>query len=273
MLYKSKITFLILVYLFLIQTGYSQKIKDKFTYKAVYQLTYKLDSLHLENVKQEDMVLYLSNNVSSFCSKAKLIKNNVVVHGNEAHTAPAALTDFQYVIIKDHKKGTLAYTQQIVEDFFYYPQKLELCNWNILNDKKMISGYMAQKATTTFAGRDYIAWFTTEIPISDGPYKFNGLPGLIIEIADTENQYVFKLKSFEKLHPEVSFNINFKNYILTTKEKLQEVYLLYRSDSFTYVKNNMKANIRIEMPPETHKYYKERFAEELKKENNHIEKN
>lgn len=41
---------------------------------------------------------------------------------------------------------------------------------------------MTQKATCDFAGRKWIAWFTTEIPIQDGPYKFYGLPCAYCEI-------------------------------------------------------------------------------------------
>lgn len=38
-------------------------------------------------------------------------------------------------------------------------------------------------------GRQWIAWFTSEIPLSEGPYKFGGLPGLILEVADSEGDY------------------------------------------------------------------------------------
>ena len=58
-----------------------------------------------------------------------------------------------------------------------------------------IAGYQCQKATTFFAGRDYEAWFTREIPVSDGPYKFSGLPGLIVKVNDTGNNYTFELTS------------------------------------------------------------------------------
>ena len=36
-------------------------------------------------------------------------------------------------------------------------------------DSKEFMNYTVHKATTTYAGRDYEAWFT-EIPINDGPY-------------------------------------------------------------------------------------------------------
>lgn len=167
-----------------------QKIKTDFEYKVTYNLTYSLDSTDVDTKKSEDMVLFLGDGISSYSSRAKLVGNSVVVKGNTGHTSPAALTDFQYIIIKNFKENTLAYTLQIVLDYFYYEQELNLFDWKLHDDTKVINGYDAQKATTRYSGRDYTAWFTSEIPIADGPFKFNGLPGLILDIADSKNHYV-----------------------------------------------------------------------------------
>ena len=71
-------------------------------------------------------------------------------------------------------------------------------DWVITNETKESDGYVMQKATTTFRGRDYIAWFTKEIPIPMGPYKFYGLPGLILEIYDTDNIYHWTITTIEE---------------------------------------------------------------------------
>ncbi|MGJ8548994.1 GLPGLI family protein [Winogradskyella wichelsiae] len=255
--------------LFLISfTVYSQKkITTDFNYKVTYNLSYSLDSTDLETKKSEDMILFLGDSISTFSSNAKLFKNSVIVKGNTAQTAKENMTDFPYVIVKNAKQNYLAYTLRIVEDYFYYEQKLDVFDWKLQEDTKVINGYQAQKATTTYSGRDYTAWFTLEIPISDGPYKFNGLPGLILELSDTENHYNFTLKGFEKLEKEISFKINLKQYIETDKEKLNEVWYRYRKDPFTYTN---ATNIKIS--PEVHQKYVKLFSEKLAKENNHIEK-
>ncbi len=266
-MFEKKI--LILIFLIWNATVCAQKkTTTDFNYKVTYELTYSLDSTDLDNKKSEDMVLFLGNDISSYSSRAKLIGNTVVIKGNSAHTSKTSITDFQYVIIKNFKQDFLAYTLQIVDDFFYYKQKIDLFEWKLHQETKVIKDYNAQKATMTYSGRDYIAWFTLDIPISDGPFKFNGLPGLILEITDSENHYVFKLKSFEKLEPKVPFKTNFKHYIITTKEELKEVYNRYRRDPFSYVNN---PNIIIS--PKTHQKYIKSFTELLAKENNRIEKN
>ena len=126
--------------------------------------------------------------------------------------------------------------------------------------------YTCIKATTTWAGRNYTAWFTKEIPISDGPYKFNLLPGLIVELYDDNKHYHFELLGFEKISNPLKFKLNFKDYIKIDKQKLFEIWKNYKSDPFTYV-NDPKTRIS----PEVHQQYKKAFTEEFKKRNNHIE--
>ncbi len=61
----------------------------------------------------------------------------------------------------------------------------------------------AQKATTEFAGRKWTAWFTEELPFQDGPYKFRGLPGLIVKLEDATQSHVFELKAVGKYKEEI----------------------------------------------------------------------
>ncbi|MEY8782023.1 GLPGLI family protein [Allomuricauda sp. XS_ASV26] len=69
--------------------------------------------------------------------------------------------------------------------------------WKLGNETKKIDKYLCKKATTRFRGRNYVAWYTEEIPISIGPWKFHGLPGIIINITDNTNQVSFLLEKIE----------------------------------------------------------------------------
>jgi len=60
--------------------------------------------------------------------------------------------------------------------------------WDITEETKMIGIYKVQKATAHFRGRDYTAWFTSQIPLPYGPWKLVGLPGLILEAYDTDKE-------------------------------------------------------------------------------------
>lgn len=76
-------------------------------------------------------------------------------------------------------------------------ESLGSINWNIIPEYKQIGNFNVQKATTSFRGRNYVAWFAPEIPISIGPWKFHGLPGLIIEIKDEELGVQFLFSSIQ----------------------------------------------------------------------------
>lgn len=65
--------------------------------------------------------------------------------------------------------------------------------WSFLSDNDSILGYFCNKAITTFAGRDYIAWYTLDVPIHYGPYKFHGLPGMIVKIEEVSGMYKWQL--------------------------------------------------------------------------------
>lgn len=62
-------------------------------------------------------------------------------------------------------------------------------NWKIQKETKELQGIILQKATAQYGGRDWIAWFTMIFPIQEGPYKFRGLPVLIIELYDSEKRF------------------------------------------------------------------------------------
>lgn len=86
-----------------------------------------------------------------------------------------------------------------VAGVYQYTEAVPKLGWKISSERKSILGYDCQRATCTFRGRDYEAWFTTEIPLSYGPWKFQGLPGLILEVADSKNEYHFTATGIEQV--------------------------------------------------------------------------
>ena len=68
---------------------------------------------------------------------------------------------------------------------------------DITDETKKIGTYEVQKATARFRGRDYTAWFTSEIPLPYGPWKLVGLPGLILEAYDTNKEIYWYFKNIQ----------------------------------------------------------------------------
>lgn len=99
-------------------------------------------------------------------------------------------------------------------------------NWEIYTETKQIGNFNCQKATIDFRGRTYIAWYSDKIPVPFGPWKFQGLPGLIFEVYDTDKSFHIianNIKvgetvncSFEINQEEIKNATSIQNYI---KEK------------------------------------------------------
>lgn len=81
--------------------------------------------------------------------------------------------------------------------FYYVKDSIPKINWTILTETKKIGRFDCNKAICSFRGRDYTAWFTLEIPLPYGPWKLQGLPGLILEAYDTNKEILFYFKSIE----------------------------------------------------------------------------
>lgn len=101
------------------------------------------------------------------------------------------------IIYKNYPQDSLM-VQDWIKNRLYYTELLEPQAWEIRPDTTMILGYKCQMAECDWRGRHYVAWFTEEIPISDGPYKFNGLPGLIFSVKDSTDEYSWEIRSIVK---------------------------------------------------------------------------
>ena len=80
-------------------------------------------------------------------------------------------------------------------------QYSDLCptfHWALKSETMTIEGYLASKAVMTYGGRDWTAWYTEDIPVDGGPYKFCGLPGLILKVSSEDGSYGWTLTGIEK---------------------------------------------------------------------------
>ena len=108
-------------------------------------------------------------------------------------------------IYKNYPKGKMTVTDGFSSQNYIYEDELNAQQWEIKDSTKTILDYPCQMAVCDFRGREWTAWFTTDIPVSDGPWKFSGLPGLIMEAYDKGNQYVFTIVGLQKVEDEPIF--------------------------------------------------------------------
>ncbi len=76
---------------------------------------------------------------------------------------------------------------------------LEMPQWEI-TDETTISreGYNVRKVVADYMGREWTVWYTEEVPLHYGPWLFWGLPGLVIEAADSEKLFIFRYMGMEE---------------------------------------------------------------------------
>jgi GLPGLI family protein len=126
-------------------------------------------------------------------------------------------------------------------------------NWNLYDDTLTVAGYLCQKATCKFRGRNYTAWFAADIPINNGPWKFGGLPGLILKVYDADKLYVFEcvgIENYIRKYPVNKYN-SYADYGKTDRKKLlkllQKIHKDYRTTAG--IQNLSNNNIQKKMPP------------------------
>ncbi|CAM3926591.1 MULTISPECIES: GLPGLI family protein [Flavobacterium] len=100
------------------------------------------------------------------------------------------LTDLNNNIIIDHKYFTKGISGKEYDTLFV-KDKAKNIAWELHEETKKINAFTCQKAIGQFRGRTYTVWFTYEIPVSAGPWKLNGLPGLILEASESKKQFYF----------------------------------------------------------------------------------
>ncbi len=166
------------------------------------------------------------------------------------------VTDSDYNRYFSHNKhtinisdNTIKYRDEISEEVYSYEEKLNL-NWTLGQDTKLIKGYSCKSATVTYGGRQWKAWYTLDLPISFGPYKFKGLPGLIVKITDSTQTYDFELYAIveRKLKPlEKYFKKPDTEIIKTDRLTFNKVKASYESlslnEKLNY--NNLGGKIKI----------------------------
>ena len=249
----------ILSTLLLISIGINAQTKYSLNHKFTYLLTYQPDSTITYNKQSEKMFLFTNENVSIFQSKNGYLKDSILFAYKNDPNHEITLSDissipktkFNFKIFKEPSENSIIVYDKIFTDNFKYLELKANLIWEISSDTQIINGLKCQKATTSFSGRNYVAWFSNEIPISDGPYKFSGLPGLIIKISDSKKHCVFELIAKSKINQTYSDPEPTKNFFITTKavffnklEDYKKNIIERMAQSGVYIDDKYKADVK-----------------------------
>lgn len=195
---------ILLTQIVILVLGYSVSFSQ--TYRAEYLLTYIRDSSDVKTKRIEKSFLFIENNEKvTYCTEGYLKSDSLKQLVNQGkisaydiigNTKNIHQTRYYQLFERRMPNNNFTAHERVSLSYYNY-EILPKLEWTVSHDEKQILNYQCTKATTYYAGRNYIAWFTTDIPISAGPYVFCGLPGFIVEIYDETNSYKFELKQFQ----------------------------------------------------------------------------
>jgi GLPGLI family protein len=238
---------LLFLFLFYFQKGYNQNVETA-KIEVKYNFSYLIDTL-TKSIYSEIMVLYIGDFASEFKSFDKISQDSALLQELRKNVRSE-----NNIVINGHSKNLISWVVYKFNNDFFIKQTtvkeylmkdvLPKINWEIIDSTKEIFGITCQKAVGDFRGRTYEVWFTTSMPLSFGPWKLSGLPGLIIEASDTKKQVNFFFAGLRKLNNSSILIKIPENVIHTTKKDYENMREAMLNNPNEYLKNTMGVSIR-----------------------------
>lgn len=250
------------------------------THRFIYEFKYKTDSLATD-YKKDNMNLDVNPDEVKFYPYFYAETDSL----NKIRDSKSAVWDDLPALVR--KKNSHSNTNYYYIDSFYSLKSEDPMTWKLHNETKQVEGYQLQKATTSFGGRKWTAWFAKDINIQEGPYKFCGLPGLIFSVEDQQQNFIFSLVKSYKLNSTYDTSTILEKFtgqtpIPITYKILQKKRLEDYNDPLRDMRNSFKENTNPEntfwvggvkiTSLDQFKELTEKQQEKLRKENNPIER-
>lgn len=200
--------------------------------RFVYDYQFVPDSCNLKEINREMMYLDIKDSRSLFYSKEKFESDSTILEQSKkgVFAMPPNKQMITYRIYKNKKNFNILMNTSLLSTMLSVTDSRTI-EWSVLSEHKTILGFSVQKATCNFAGRRWTAFFTKEIPIHDGPYKFYGLPGLILEIYDESKSHDFKIIEIKKIREDSEYPLLSKVKPTTvTHDKYKELFKNFRKN-------------------------------------------
>ena len=216
--------------------------------RVLYEMKFMPDSLNRTKFLKRMMVLDIGEHgFSRFTEYNNWRQDSITV----ARTKDGRISDLdildarkfggrvydRFHILKSYPEASqLQYVGFAGLDKFIYTEETPDFHWQLKpTEKKVIGGYACSLAVGSYAGRTYKAWFTFEIPVSDGPWKLSGLPGLILEVEDESGEYAYTCTRIQKRTRYITVQ-GMDTAFKTTRERFLKAYHRTKSNPGAVVK-------------------------------------
>ena len=217
---------------------------DTIRFVVQYQTTFVSDTLSPDSRLTETMMLKVGSRSSLYYSYSRFRMDSLIEADKAAGASQDVITEhlkqggggpINYQIYKNYPAGKITTLDQLAASRFRCEEPLERPEWTLLPDTVTLLSYACRKAICRFRGRDYEAWYTPEIPRSEGPWKLQGLPGLILKASDSRDHYTFICSGIEKSRNEEMILFTGSAYEPVSRKDLQKAHARYAADPLGYV--------------------------------------
>lgn len=245
------------------------------THRFIYDVVYKKDSTSNITTK-ENYILDIGTKETKYYTYDFFVADSLITN-NIPFPKEMKLNTSDIIVHKNNNNEFFQY--DLLENTVFQLQTNDTQKWNLSQEKKNVKNLSLQKAITTWGGRNWTAWFAEEIPFQEGPYKFHGLPGLIVEIYDDKKNYHFELVRSEKIKEEENqfIEMSEKMGIPITWEKYKTAKLKYYESPVNFIKNSAENSEQLYLNDGTivnsknSKEIDEQLRNSIRKYNNPIE--
>lgn len=228
------------------QTGPLERTEvGRATLKCAYRLRWAKDRAQDKWVEQT-FILQCGPAMSKFYDQRVRAIDDLLQKSvpSDLETNPSAYSGGdRLTIYQNMPAGELTLTDSFSAAFYRCVEPMPQIDWRIGSQTCEILGYTCRRADCDFRGRTYTAWFTEEIPLSCGPWKFHDLPGLIMAVEESEGDYSFRIEGIEKC--DEAIDIDTRQYIDSQREKYLRLKYQYLLDPIGFFSRNSGININI----------------------------
>ena len=203
-----------------------------------------------DSIVNDNMLLQIGpDGLSKFSSYKNLTVDSILMRSSQEQIVKAAmdgkLSNGEFMTIyKNYPEGKLTHTEKICTDWFRYDEDIPQLDWELTDSVTNVLGYECQNARCNFRGREWTVFYTEDIPIADGPWKLQGLPGLIMKASDKKGHYTFECIGIKSKadRPITIYKVPFNN---VKRRDYYDARHRYEVNPFAYYESTTGENVTV----------------------------
>lgn len=203
--------------------------------RYIYQVDFLRAGKNPETPEKHQELMYLDivDNTSRFASSGNIMRQEAMLEQGKPENSHLGIQErmealkpftsrFTGGVVFNDSKQLNTYNRSGV-DYYNLEEPLDLIQWDITPEIQQINGMNAQKAIGELSGRVWTVYFTTDIPLQEGPYKFKNLPGLVIKASDDNGYFNFELIEVSKAQSSYWMDKSFSKATQVDKKQYAKV--------------------------------------------------